>query len=297
MMQNPHYGERMALGWLDVVRFADTIGYHSDEPQNVWPYRDWVIRAFNENKRFDRFTMEQVAGDLLPDATQDTRVGSAFNRLLLTTAEGGAQPKDYESRMLTDRVRAIGAVWLGLTTGCAQCHDHKFDPFTARDFYSLGAFFADIEEPIIGRREDGMLVATPEQEKQLAKLDAELAEASKGLDVAQTKWEAAIVAKQVTLPELEPDSTASEADKKTARRVVSFASKAAAKRQQAEKRAIQTYFRAKMTNLTTPEREALAKAEKERNDFYDSMPKVIVSKSAPKKRVVRILPRGNWMDE
>ena len=121
--------------------------------------------------------------------------------------------------MLTDRVRAIGAVWLGLTTGCAQCHDHKFDPFTARDFYSLGAFFADIEEPIIGRREDGMLVATPEQEKQLAKLDAELAEASKGLDVAQTKWEAAVVAKQAILPELEPKSTASEADKKTARRV------------------------------------------------------------------------------
>lgn len=119
VMENPHYGERMALNWLDVVRFADTIGYHSDEPQNVWPYRDWVIRAFNDNKRFDRFTKEQVAGDLLPDATQDTRIGSAFNRLLLTTAEGGAQPKDYESRMLTDRVRAIGAVWLGLTTGCA----------------------------------------------------------------------------------------------------------------------------------------------------------------------------------
>jgi hypothetical protein len=126
VLQNPHYGERMALSWLDVVRFADTIGYHSDEPQNVWPYRDWVIRSFNENKPFDRFTREQIAGDLLTDASQETRIGSAFNRLLLTTAEGGAQPKDYEARMLTDRVRAVGAVWLGLTTGCAQCHDHKF---------------------------------------------------------------------------------------------------------------------------------------------------------------------------
>jgi hypothetical protein len=295
VMADPHYGERMALSWLDIVRFADTIGYHSDEPQNVWPYRDWVIRAFNDNKRFDRFTKEQVAGDLLPDASQDTRIGSAFNRLLLTTAEGGAQPKDYESRMLTDRVRAIGAVWLGLTTGCAQCHDHKFDPFTARDFYSLGAFFADIEEPIIGRREDGMLVATPEQEKQLAKLDAQLAEASKGLDVAQTKWEAAVVAKQTILPELEPKSTASEADKKTAQRVVRLASKEAAKRKPAEQQAIQAYFRAKMTNLTAAARDELAKAEKQRNDYYDSIPKVIVSKSAPQKRVVRILPRGNWM--
>ena len=119
LLDNPHYGERMAIGWLDVVRFADTIGYHSDTPRNVWPYRDWVIKSFNDNKRFDRFTLEQIAGDLLPDASQETRVGSAFNRLLLTTEEGGAQAKDYEQRMLTDRVRAIGAAWLGQTTGCA----------------------------------------------------------------------------------------------------------------------------------------------------------------------------------
>ncbi|MEI7774348.1 MAG: DUF1549 domain-containing protein, partial [Verrucomicrobiota bacterium] len=127
LFKNPHYGERMAQGWLDVVRFADTIGYHSDNPRNVWPYRDWVIKAFNDNKRFDRFTLEQIAGDLLPDANEQTKVASAFNRLLLSTEEGGAQPKDYELRMLTDRVRAIGAAWLGQTTGCAQCHDHKFD--------------------------------------------------------------------------------------------------------------------------------------------------------------------------
>ena len=133
------------------VRYADTIGYHSDNPRNVWPYRDWVIRSFNQNKRFDRFTREQIAGDLLPGADRETRIGSAFNRLLLSTEEGGAQPKDYESRMLTDRVRAIGAAWLGQTTGCAQCHDHKFDPFTTRDFYSLGAFFADVKEAAIGQ--------------------------------------------------------------------------------------------------------------------------------------------------
>src|SRR5262249_37734477 len=127
LLANPHFGERMAIGWLDVVRFADTIGYHSDNPRNVWAVPDWGIRSFNDNKPFDRFTIEQIAGDLLPDATVQTRVGSAFNRLLLSTEEGGAQPKDYEARMLTDRVRAIGAAWLGQTTGCAQCHDHKFD--------------------------------------------------------------------------------------------------------------------------------------------------------------------------
>jgi hypothetical protein len=171
---SPHYGERMAMGWLDVVRFADTIGYHSDNPRNIWPYRDYVIQSFNGNKRFDEFTREQLAGDLLPGARLEQNVGSAFNRLLLSTEEGGAQPKDYEARMLTDRVRAVGSVWLGQTLGCCQCHDHKFDPATQRDFYSLGAFFADIQEPIIGRREDGMLVPDATQAIELSGLDAEV---------------------------------------------------------------------------------------------------------------------------
>ena len=169
MLASPHYGERMAIGWLDVVRFADTIGYHSDTPRNVWPYRDYVIRAFNSNKPFDQFTREQLAGDLLPQPTLDQKVASAFNRLLLTTEEGGAQEKDYESRYLTDRVRAVGAVWMGQTLGCAQCHDHKFDPVLARDFYSMGAFFADVKEPIIGRREDGAFVPTEAQAVELAR--------------------------------------------------------------------------------------------------------------------------------
>jgi len=170
LLASPHYGERMALGWLDVVRFADTIGYHSDNPRNVWPYRDYVIRSFNQDKPFDVFTKEQLAGDLLPESGPEQKVGSAFNRLLLTTEEGGAQAKDYEARMLTDRVRAVGAIWMGQTIGCAQCHDHKFDPITSRDFYSMGAFFADIKETIVGRREDGMMLPDEKQAMQLAKL-------------------------------------------------------------------------------------------------------------------------------
>jgi hypothetical protein len=197
LLKSPHFGERMAIGWLDQVRFADTIGYHSDNPHNVWPYRDYVIKAFNTNKRFDRFTLEQIAGDLLPDANQETRIGSAFNRLLLTTEEGGAQPKDYEQRMLTDRVRAVSNAWLGQTTGCAQCHDHKFDPITARDFYQMGAFFADITEPIIGRREPGMVVLDAAGQKKhaalterLTALNAEFAQPRPDLAAAQTAWEA-----------------------------------------------------------------------------------------------------------
>ena len=187
LLARPEYGERMAIPWLDVVRFADTIGYHSDTPRNIWPYRDYVIRAFNENKPFDQFTIEQLAGDLLPDPTLDQKVASAFNRLLLTTEEGGAQPKDYEARMLTDRVRAVGTVWMGQTLGCAACHDHKFDPIAQKDFYAMGAFFADITEPIIGKREEGMLVPTKKQSLELAKLDEQLQRLQKDFDGEHTE--------------------------------------------------------------------------------------------------------------
>ena len=304
LLASPHYGEQMAIGWLDVVRFADTIGYHSDNPRNVWPYRDWVIRSFNANQPFDQFTIHQVAGDLVPDADQETRVGSAFNRLLLSTEEGGAQAKDYEARMLTDRVRAIGAAWLGQTTGCAQCHDHKFDPFTSRDFYALGAFFADIKEPILGRREDGMVVGTPEDHKRLAELDAALAEAKKKfeaivsqLDAAQQQWEADVVAYAVTLPELVADSKASDAEKNTAKQVAASLAKEPAKRDGNDKNRLRDYFRAKATKLFPAERDGLAKAEKERNAFYEPLAKCLVTVQADTPRTVRILPRGNWMDE
>ena len=303
-LQNPHYGERMAIPWLDVVRFADTIGYHSDNPRNVWPYRDYVIRSFNENKPFDRFTIEQVAGDLMPDATVETRVGSAFNRLLLTTEEGGAQPKDYESRMLTDRVRAIGATWLGQTTGCAQCHDHKFDPISMRDFYTLGAFFADIREPILGRREEGMAVTTPEQDAELARLDAVVTDARKQwdavlpmLDVAQQQWESDVVMYEATLPELRPDASVAAADKKLAQQVAEALPQSPEDRTAAQRDAISNYFRNHVTTLYQGKKEALASAERERDQYYAALPKCLVSVSTPNKRTVRILPRGDWMNE
>ena len=304
LLASPHYGERMAIGWLDVVRFADTIGYHSDNPRNVWPYRDWVIASFNANRPFDEFTIHQLAGDLIPNADQDSRVGSAFNRLLLSTEEGGAQAKDYESRMPTDRVRAVGTVWLGQTTGCAQCHDHKFDPFTMRDFYSLGAFFADIQEKILGRREDGMVVATPEEKEKLAALDKALGEARQKLagvtpqlDAAQRQWEHDVVAYEVTLPELKPDASPAAADKKLAEQVTAVLKKDAGKRSGRDKTTVQRYFRERVTQAFRAELDGLAAAEKARNDFYGPLAKCLVSVHTDNKRTVRILPRGDWMNE
>ena len=304
LLQSPHHGERLALGWLDVVRYADTIGYHSDNPRNVWPYRDWVIRSFNANKRFDRFTLEQIAGDLLPDADRDTRVGSAFNRLLLSTEEGGAQPKDYEARMLTDRVRAVGAAWLGQTTGCAQCHDHKFDPFTMRDFYALGAFFADVKETAVGRREDGMTVLDAEQEKRLASLDATVAEARRktrateaATTVAQDEWERAIAGGRTGLAELEPGAKPAAARLRAARSVEAALRKPAVERRPREKQAVRDYFLAHVEQAHRPVRDAQAEAERARQAYYETLPKCLVTESAPERRVVRMLPRGNWMDE
>ena len=307
VLKNPHYGERMAIGWLDVVRFADTIGYHSDNPHNVWPYRDWVIESFNKNKRFDRFTIEQVAGDLIEGANQETRVGSAFNRLLLTTQEGGAQAKDYEQRMLTDRVRAVGAAWMGQTTGCAQCHDHKFDPFSQRDFYSLGAFFADIQEPILGSRGDGMVVGTAEELAQLAKLDAALAESKKALaavqpqiDAAQKAWEADVAGEKVELAELaelRKDSGASPEALKNAQQIVALLKKPGEKVNAKQQQQVQDYFRTKVLQQFKTEQDAVVTAQKQRDAFYNPLAKCLVSVSTPQKRTVRILPRGNWMNE
>jgi len=305
LLASPHYGERMAIGWLDVVRFADTIGYHSDTPRNVWPYRDYVIRSFNQNKPFDRFTLEQVAGDLLPGSDQEAKVGSGFNRLLLTTEEGGAQAKDYQQRMLNDRVRAIGAAWLGQTTGCAQCHDHKFDPFTQRDFFTLGAFFADIHEPDIGRREEGMLLATPEQEKTLAALAAEVGQARKAFEKAAPSLAGAITAWEAELAEEAKPAPAAkktkakrkDPDARLAAQAAPVLRKPGAKRSAAEQTIVRDYYLSLHPEALKAERDALAKAQKEHDGFRAAIPKTLVTYKAAAPRTVRILPRGNWMDE
>jgi len=142
----PSYGERMAMYWLDLVRYADTVGYHGDQDHSISPYRDFVIDALNENMAFDEFTRMQLAGDLITDAGVRGQIASGYNRLLQTSHEGGVQKQEYLAIYGADRVRNVSTVWLGATLGCCQCHDHKYDPLTLRDFYSMKAFFADIDE-------------------------------------------------------------------------------------------------------------------------------------------------------
>ncbi len=146
LLASPHFGERMAVWWLDIARYADTVGFHGDQNQRIFPYRDYVIDAFNANKPFDQFTREQLAGDLLPHPTTEQLVATGYNRLNMMTREGGAQPKEYLAKYGAERVRSVAAAWFGSTFGCAECHDHKFDPITSRDFYELQAFFADMKQ-------------------------------------------------------------------------------------------------------------------------------------------------------
>ena len=146
LLASEQHAERLAMYWLDLVRYADTSGIHGDQDISMSPYRDWVIRSFHENKPFDVFTRQQLAGDLLPDPSIQDRVASGYNRLNMKTSEGGAQPEEYLAKYAADRVRTTATVWLGLTLGCAECHDHKFDPFTTRDFYRFAAFFADLDQ-------------------------------------------------------------------------------------------------------------------------------------------------------
>jgi len=146
LLGSPHYGERMAVWWLDIARYADTVGFHGDQNQRIFPYRDYVIDSFNANKPFDQFTREQLAGDLLENPTTEQLVATGYNRLNMMTREGGAQPREYLAKYGAERVRSVAAAWFGSTFGCAECHDHKFDPITARDFYELQAFFADVKQ-------------------------------------------------------------------------------------------------------------------------------------------------------
>jgi hypothetical protein len=184
LLDSPHYGERMAVYWLDLVRYADSCGYHSDVDQPISPYRDYVIDAFNRNLPFDQFTREQLAGDLLPEPTLAQRVASGYNRLNKTTEEGGAQAGEYLAKSAADRVRTTSGVWLAATLGCAECHDHKYDPYTARDFYSFAAFFADVEEKGVysarGRAPE-LAVPTAEQQKRADELAGQIADAERRL--------------------------------------------------------------------------------------------------------------------
>lgn len=196
LLDSPRFGEHMARYWLDAARYGDTHGLHLDNYREIWPYRDWVIRAFNANKPFDQFIIEQLAGDLLPNPTRDQLVATGYNRCHVSTSEGGSIEEEVYVRNVVDQVDTNGTVMLGLTVACARCHDHKFDPIKATEYYSLFAFFNSIDGPALDGNsatwEPIIKVPSPEQESALADLDSRLLALSKQLsaEVAKVPYDA-----------------------------------------------------------------------------------------------------------
>lgn len=222
LLASPHYGERWARQWLDLARYADTNGYEKDSRRTAWEYRDWVIRAFNKDMPFSEFTIDQIAGDMLPHPTQDQLIATGFNRNTMLNQEGGVDPEEYYWYELVDRVNTTSAVWLGSTVGCAECHNHKFDPFTQKDYYRFLAFFSNskytIGGPPTGRYavEPELELPTPEQKEksdelraQIAKLQQVLDTQTPQLDTAQKSWETEMRAAESTWKPLRPDKSQS----------------------------------------------------------------------------------------
>ncbi len=168
VLQSPHYGEKWARHWLDQARYADTNGYTIDSPRSMWPWRDWVIRAINMDMPFDQFTIEQLAGDLLPSPTRNQLIATGFHRNTLINGEGGTDDEQFRNESVVDRVNTTGAVWLGLTVGCAQCHNHKYDPLTQQEYYQLFAFFNSTED--VNTTNPTISLPTAQQKKRLSAL-------------------------------------------------------------------------------------------------------------------------------
>ncbi len=208
LLASPRYGERMASRWLDAARYADTNGYQTDGERSMWRWRDWVIDAFNRNMRYDRFTIEQIAGDMLPNATLEQKIASGFNRNHRGNGEGGIVPEEYAVEYVVDRVDTTSTVWLGLTLGCARCHDHKYDPFLQKEFYQFFAYFNNVPERGMafkfGNSPPFIPAPTPAEQAQLREADRKVSEAKarfskfdipgqqrsweKSLGGAETQW-------------------------------------------------------------------------------------------------------------
>ncbi|TWU17259.1 Planctomycete cytochrome C [Novipirellula galeiformis] len=280
LLASPHFGERLAMYWLDLVRYADTVGYHGDQDHNISPYRDWVVAALNANMSFDQFTREQLAGDLLPNPTTAQKVASGYNRLLQTTHEGGLQLKEYDAIYNADRVRNVAAVWMGATVGCAQCHDHKYDPYTIRDHYALGAFFADIADRGFGgnalpaNRPPEIRVYTETQEQELARLDREMTLVFS--NETQTRLTKLELTHQTLTDRMKQDKTPEMQQ--------------ALAKQRAE-------VEQQIAVLAPPAQlDAFRELRKQHRELANQGRLTMIT-VAEKPRTIRVLPRGNWQDD
>ncbi|MFT5633129.1 MAG: hypothetical protein ACI9SQ_000842 [Rubritalea sp.] len=312
LLASPHFGERMAVKWLDAVRYADTVGYHGDQNTEVSLFRDYVIDSFNNDLPYDQFIIEQIAGDLIPNATIGQRIASAYNRLGQMSQEGGIQDKEYVAKYRAERVRTTSATFLGSTIACAECHDHKFDPTTAKDFYSFGAYFSDIlekgawtndgryqddfdkyERPdiirIVNSRErygPYLKVTEPEDLKNLESLEAEI----KALKAAHYK----------VYPNTDADFTAwliklRKSKDKHPSNVARIIKTPNSEADPENKAKLLNYYLSS-ASVKTPQHNEFKTLITKHSTLSKKFRSIPTTVSA-KRRVVRLLPRGDWTDE
>jgi len=292
LLASPHFGERWARVWLDLARYADSHGYEKDPPRSMWPYRDWVINAFNRNMPFDQFTIEQIAGDMLPNATQAQKIASGFNRNTMINTEGGVDQEQSRVETIVDRVNTTSTVWLGSTMACAQCHNHKYDPFSQKEYYQFFAFLNNADEP----RFD---VATTEQaarKKQVSsdvtRLEAEFKKVTPELTAAQTAWESKAT-NDLALPVGVTNKPASVADIPT--NIVDILKVAPATRTSEQRDQIFDYFRSQAPELKTV-RDQLAEARKAQDELKQAIPTTLVMQERAEPRETHVLIRGNFLN-
>jgi hypothetical protein len=291
-LDDPGYGERWARIWLDLARYADSAGYGSDPLRTIWRYRDWVIGAFNRNLPYDQFTIEQIAGDLLPNANLDQKIATAFHRNTMTNTEGGTDDEEFRVAAIKDRVDTTMQVWMGLTMGCAKCHSHKYDPITNDEYYRFFAIFnqtADTDQP----DESPVIPApTPEITDAIRKITLRIEELKQRLEVegaapalatAQVMWEARISS----------NSTHAAARKDVPKEILAILDLPAARRTKEQTRQLTEHFRSIAPELK-PIREEIAKLDKERPQI-PTVP-VMVELAKDKQRGTRVLRKGNFLD-
>jgi hypothetical protein len=299
LLASPRYGERMAMAWLDGARYADSHGFQADWGRSMWQWRDWVINAYNANMPFDEFTIEQIAGDLLPNPTIEQRIATGFNRNHRMNREGGSIPEEWLVENVIDRVETTGSVWLGLTIGCARCHDHKYDPITQKEFYQFFSFFNNIPEQGSGVGKPGnyapvLLLPTPEMTAKVEALSAQLKEAT--AKFAAIEKRALSNEKEWAWRQIEADALSAGDGKKGAALPADI--KAILAMNPAQRSAKQ---KDKLLNLMLSESPADAAAKKrvdalakERSDASDAIPSVMVMQEMEKPRPAFVLLRGQY---
>ena len=322
LLGSPHYGERWARPWLDLARYADTQGYEKDNRRSMWPYRDWVIQALNRNISFKQFTIEQLAGDLLPNPTRDQRVATGFHRNTMTNTEGGTDDEEFRHEAIVDRVNTTMLVWMGTTMGCAQCHNHKYDPLTTKEYYQLFAIFNNTADSDKDDERPTLKLSSPDQERRLkelrqeiSELDTKLKSVTPELTRAQAEWEQKLITSLAAEKVSETNSPASNesepkpdqaaatksagknsASPKLPEKIRTTLLTASDSRTEAQRKELLNYFRTNAHELK-PIRDELAAARKSETDLEKSIPLTSIMEELAAGRETQIHLRGAYLSK